>query len=98
MVTNASGLPLGFDTLEEEWSSCNCFEELVQRECSGAAKTFYKMVELLQRCMDAPMGGGVPRRFHGLKVNDKFLQRWERSTISRFVQNPLSLSFKKHAT
>lgn len=92
MVTDASGLPLGFDTLDEQWSSCNCFKELAQGERSGATKTFYKIVDLLQRCMDAPMGGGMPRKFRRLKVNDKILHRWDRSTSSRLVPDILTCS------
>ncbi|XP_044040603.1 zinc finger MYND domain-containing protein 15-like [Siniperca chuatsi] len=75
MVTDASGLPLGFDVLNHRWSSCLCGTDLAGGEGSGAMRTFYKIVLLLQRCMDAPMGGGMPRQPKRLRVNDKILHR-----------------------
>ncbi len=81
MVTDASGLPLGFDVLDGGWS-CLCNADFAQGEGSGSVRTFYKIVTLLQRCMDAPMGGGMPRQPKRLRVNDKILHRWGRKISS----------------
>lgn len=84
MVTDASGLPLGFDVLDDGWS-CLCNADCAQGEGSGAVRTFYKIVTLLQRCMDTPMGGGMPRQPKRLRVNDKILHRWGRKISSRLI-------------
>lgn len=84
MVTDASGLPLGFDVLDDGWS-CLCNADFTRGEGSGAMRTFYKIVTLLQRCMDAPMGGGMPRQPKRLRVNHKILHRWGRKISSRLT-------------
>ncbi|GLD68216.1 zinc finger MYND domain-containing protein 15-like protein [Lates japonicus] len=73
MVTDASGLTLGFDILDQGWSSS--FNGLTEQELSGTVGTLNKIVLLLQRCMDAPMDGGMPRQPSTLRINVKILHR-----------------------
>ncbi|XP_014061944.1 zinc finger MYND domain-containing protein 15 isoform X2 [Salmo salar] len=75
MVTDASGLPLGFDVLAGGWAGSLGGGEAAGGDGKGALETIQKMVGLLRRCMEAPMTGGLPRRPHMLHVNDKKLHR-----------------------
>ncbi|KAK5876254.1 hypothetical protein CesoFtcFv8_027242 [Champsocephalus esox] len=73
MVTDALGLPLGFDVLDKVSSPCST--DLAEGDSVEDTRTFYNIVTLLQRCMDAPMGEGLPRQPRRLKVNDETLHR-----------------------
>ncbi|XP_029311220.1 zinc finger MYND domain-containing protein 15-like [Cottoperca gobio] len=75
MVMDASGLPLGFDLLDRESFSGLCSSDLASGDSVEATTTFYTIVTLLQRCMDFPMGGGMPRRPRRLRINDEILYR-----------------------
>ncbi|XP_023995383.1 uncharacterized protein [Salvelinus sp. IW2-2015] len=78
MVTDASGLPLGFDVLAGGWAGSLGGGEAAGGDGKGALETIQKMVGLLRHCMEAPMTGGLPRRPHMLHVNDKKLHSdWE---------------------
>ncbi|XP_071371524.1 zinc finger MYND domain-containing protein 15-like [Centroberyx affinis] len=70
MVSDASGLPLGFDVLNRGWSS-----SLAEVDGGEALRTLCKTAALLQRCAEAPMSGGTPRRPRGLRVIDRILHR-----------------------
>ncbi|KAK6323047.1 hypothetical protein J4Q44_G00053860 [Coregonus suidteri] len=75
MVTDASGLPLGFDVLAGGWAGSLGGGEAAGGDGKGALETIQRMVGLLRRCMEAPMSGGLPRRPRMLHVNDKKLHR-----------------------
>ncbi|XP_046904742.1 zinc finger MYND domain-containing protein 15-like [Hypomesus transpacificus] len=75
MVTDASGLPLGFDVLPCGWASSLGGGEVAGGDGEGMVGTLQRMVGLLRRCMEAPMSGGLPRRPLTLRVNDRKLHR-----------------------
>ncbi|XP_062305967.1 zinc finger MYND domain-containing protein 15-like [Osmerus eperlanus] len=75
MVTDASGLPLGFDVLPCGWASSLGGGEAAGGDGEGMVGTLQRMVGLLRRCMEAPMSGGLPRRPLTLRVNDRKLHR-----------------------
>ncbi|XP_041926259.1 zinc finger MYND domain-containing protein 15-like [Alosa sapidissima] len=75
MVTDASGLPLGFDVLSRGWAGSLGGGEAAGGDGKGAVGTTQRMVGLLRRCMEAPMSGGLPRRPQTLRVNDRKLHR-----------------------
>lgn len=75
MVTDGSGLPLGFDVLPRGWAGSLGGGEAAGGDGKGAIGTTKRMVGLIRRCMEAPMSGGLPRRPHTLRVNDRKLHR-----------------------
>ncbi|KAL2079439.1 hypothetical protein ACEWY4_025183 [Coilia grayii] len=75
MVTDASGLPLGFDVLPQGWAGALGGGEAAGGDGRGAVGMTQRMVKLIRRCMEAPMSGGLPRRPQTLKVNDRKLHR-----------------------
>ncbi|XP_019116632.2 zinc finger MYND domain-containing protein 15 [Larimichthys crocea] len=75
MVTDASGLPLGFDVLDYERFSWLFNTDGAGRLNTEAARTAETIATLLQRCMDVPMDGGMPRKPKSLRVNDEILHR-----------------------
>ncbi|KAJ8008026.1 hypothetical protein DPEC_G00100460 [Dallia pectoralis] len=75
MVTDASGLPLGFDSLASGWSGSLGGSEAAGGDGRGGLEMIQKMVGLLRHCMEAPLSGGSPRRPHTLRVNDRKLHR-----------------------
>ncbi|CAB1351879.1 unnamed protein product, partial [Coregonus sp. 'balchen'] len=62
MVTDASGLPLGFDVLAGGWAGSLGGGEAAGGDGKGALETIQRMVGLLRRCMEAPMSGGLLSR------------------------------------
>ncbi|XP_063043208.1 zinc finger MYND domain-containing protein 15-like isoform X2 [Engraulis encrasicolus] len=75
MVTDASGLPLGFDVLPVGWAGALGGGEAAGGDGRGAMGTTHRMVKLIRRCMEAPMSGGMPRRPQTLQVNERKLHR-----------------------
>lgn len=71
MVTDASGLLLGFDVLPRDWYIRNP----ESGTCITSLKIINMILRLVQRCTEAPMCGGTPRRPSLLKTTDKVLQR-----------------------
>lgn len=74
LLTDSSGLPLGFDILPRGWTS-----SLGDMEAAGgdAVATTQRILGLLCRSMEVPLSGGLPRRPKTLRVNDKKLHRLE---------------------
>ncbi|XP_063757386.1 zinc finger MYND domain-containing protein 15-like [Eleginops maclovinus] len=89
LVMDSSGLPLGFDVLDKASSSCSFSTDLAEGDSVEDTRTFYNILTLLQRCMDAPMGGGLPRQPWRLKVNDKTLHRLLRNQMLKKGNNML---------
>ncbi|XP_010886363.2 zinc finger MYND domain-containing protein 15 [Esox lucius] len=75
MVTDASGLLLGFDSLAGGWAGSLGGSEAAGGDGRGGLETTQRMVGLLRRCMEAPMSGGSSRRPHTLRVDDRKLHR-----------------------
>ncbi|KAK1797146.1 hypothetical protein P4O66_008532, partial [Electrophorus voltai] len=73
ILTNSSGLPLGFDVLPGDWASSLGRGEAGQGE--GVMATTQRILELLRSSMKAPMYGGLARRPQTLTVSDKKLHR-----------------------
>uniref|UniRef100_A0AAY5F2R6 Mitochondrial splicing suppressor 51-like C-terminal domain-containing protein n=1 Tax=Electrophorus electricus TaxID=8005 RepID=A0AAY5F2R6_ELEEL len=71
ILTNSSGLPLGFDVLPGDWASSLGRGEAGQGE--GVMATTQRILELLRSSMKAPMYGGLARRPQTLTVSDKKL-------------------------
>uniref|UniRef100_A0A4W4GXB0 Mitochondrial splicing suppressor 51-like C-terminal domain-containing protein n=1 Tax=Electrophorus electricus TaxID=8005 RepID=A0A4W4GXB0_ELEEL len=74
ILTNSSGLPLGFDVLPGDWASSLGRGEAGQGE--GVMATTQRILELLRSSMKAPMYGGLARRPQTLTVSDKKLHRF----------------------
>uniref|UniRef100_A0A3P8ZV29 MYND-type domain-containing protein n=1 Tax=Esox lucius TaxID=8010 RepID=A0A3P8ZV29_ESOLU len=79
MVTDASGLLLGFDSLAGGWAGSLGGSEAAGGDGRGGLETTQRMVGLLRRCMEAPMSGGSSRRPHTLRVDDRKLHRQEKA-------------------
>uniref|UniRef100_A0A667Z3J9 MYND-type domain-containing protein n=1 Tax=Myripristis murdjan TaxID=586833 RepID=A0A667Z3J9_9TELE len=75
LVSDASGLPLGYDVLEQSWPSCLGGVDQAGGDGEGAMRILCKVVALLRRCVEAPMTGGKPRKPQGLRLNDRVLHR-----------------------
>ncbi|KAK7910235.1 hypothetical protein WMY93_014919 [Mugilogobius chulae] len=70
LVTDASGLPLGFDVLPQDW-----YLHLAGGGFRTSPKIIDTIVTLLHRCTEAPMSGGPPRRPDTIHTTDRFLHR-----------------------
>ncbi|KAL0970482.1 hypothetical protein UPYG_G00242660 [Umbra pygmaea] len=75
MVTDASGLPLGFDWLASGWAGLLSGCDVAEGDGNGPLDTTQRIVGLLRHCMEALMCGGLPRRPLTLLVNDRKLTR-----------------------
>ncbi|XP_072542877.1 zinc finger MYND domain-containing protein 15-like [Salminus brasiliensis] len=75
LLTDSSGLPLGFDMLPQGWSSSLDDGDAAGGDAEGAEATARRMLELLRYSMEVPLSGGLPRRPRTLRVSDKRLHR-----------------------
>ncbi|KAJ0055745.1 hypothetical protein NL108_011333 [Boleophthalmus pectinirostris] len=84
MVTDASGLALGFGVLPRDW---HWFWYDASGESEMATQIICTVVKVLQRCTEAPMCGGPPRRPDKLKTTDRLIHSLF-SVFSDSLQGP----------
>ncbi|KAI4881133.1 hypothetical protein NFI96_017875 [Prochilodus magdalenae] len=75
LLTDSSGLPLGFDMLPGGWSKSLGDGEAAGGDSEGEVAITQRILGLLLHSMVAPLSGKMPRRPQTLRVSDKKLHR-----------------------
>ncbi|KAL6490731.1 hypothetical protein MHYP_G00010760 [Metynnis hypsauchen] len=75
LLTDSSGLPLGYDMLPRGWSTSLDVGETEGSDDEGVGAITQRMLGLLRFSMEAPLSGRLPRRPQTLTVSDKKLHR-----------------------
>ncbi|KAJ8337806.1 hypothetical protein SKAU_G00367720 [Synaphobranchus kaupii] len=99
MVTDTSGLPLGFDIVSVGVANPKggAFVKGTNQKIkdNGESKMTERILGLLRHCMEAPMSGGAPRRPQTLRVLDRKLHKLLRRSVD--AVSALRLTLTSHA-
>ncbi|XP_061090017.1 zinc finger MYND domain-containing protein 15-like [Conger conger] len=99
MVTDASGLPLGFDIIAAGRANPKGRATVKganqKAKDDGEGKMAERILGLLRHCMEAPMSGGSPRRPQILRVLDRKLHKLLRGSVD--AVSALRLTLTSHA-
>ncbi|XP_035263959.1 uncharacterized protein LOC118222455 [Anguilla anguilla] len=100
MVTDATGLPLGFDVVSvgganPKGGAVVKGTNSQKTKDNGEGKMTERILGLLRHCMEAPMSGGAPRRPQILRVLDRKLHKLLRRSVDTVAT--LRLTLTSHA-